>query len=116
MVRVWNIHTGKLIKVETTWHQGLSAVSSLTPTTFFRSIDSVSVSVPITSMMSSIERETEEEQGYRIMPMSGRSIVTQSRVLIATCAWNNSVQCHDLAHDLLGASMQTQSSSSCAIM
>lgn len=76
----WNVATGRLVKRETQWHQGLSAITKLTPTTYLRHVDTAFV--PVT------------ETPHAATPV-------EQRVLIATCAWNNSVQCHELYQDVL---------------
>jgi hypothetical protein len=89
-VHVWHMITGKQIKAESRWHQDPSfAGPTLIPTKLFRSVHSISVKVMVPGQQAN-----------------------QSRVLVATCAWNNSLQCHDLQRDLLESSSNM---SCCAI-
>lgn len=96
-VRVWDLATGTMILKENRWHQGLSVDANLIPTNFFRSIHTLAMTV-------------NDGRNDANLSMNHGLQARQQKVLIATCALNNSVQCHELQRHLL----QPAASSTCS--
>eukprot|EP01033_Poteriospumella_lacustris_P014252 gene14252-10187_t len=106
LVCLWNLQTGKLINRATNWHRDSSAFASPSASRvtasniFLRSVDVTvvtSTAADNTSTWRSSPRSLSTFQSMLHRSVDGR----HRKVLITTCAWNNSIQCHELNRDLL---------------
>lgn len=104
LVCVWNLQTGKLINRTAKWHRDSSTFAlpsaagrSTASNIFIRSVD-----VTIVTSTAADNTSTSPRSLSTFQSMLHRSADRRHRkVFITTCAWNNSIQCHELNRDLL---------------